>query len=101
MIARINAARAETQPRRRNFVPNGTTTGPAVPRRPLWMCAARGGPILFSRKTQQTLRVFAFSLMIALPLPFGSPLGRSAAPDMRVVIVAWLGVLARASAGTR
>src|SRR4029453_4967444 len=63
-----------TQPDALYAVPNGTTTGPELPLRPLWMCAAVGFAMpLTPLKSQQVLPFVASRWITASPLPFGSP----------------------------
>src|SRR2546429_9877495 len=61
--------------------PNGTTTGPAMPGRPLWMWAAVGVPIPRTpTNDQQTVPFAAFKCTTASPEPVGDPFGVSAEP---------------------
>src|SRR5262245_28041749 len=58
--------------------PNGTTTGPATPGPPLWMCAAVSVVTFDALISQQTDLPLIFTS--AVPEPSGSPLGVSALP---------------------
>src|SRR5262245_58511801 len=58
--------------------PNGTTTGPATPGPPLWMCAAVSVVTFEALISQQTDLPLIFTS--AVPEPSGSPLGVSALP---------------------
>src|SRR5215216_4773408 len=59
-----------------------TTTGPATPAAPTWMCAAvAGSSIPAALISQQTSSCPGLTVMVAVPLPSGSPgPGTSAAP---------------------
>src|SRR5215217_4726735 len=58
-----------------------TTTGPATPAAPTWMCAAVAGrSIPAALISQQTSSCPGLTVMVAMPLPSGSPAGTSAAP---------------------
>src|SRR3954470_14159871 len=92
------------QPEALYVPPNGTTTGPAVPLPPLWMCAAVGVPPrpLTFLNDQQAVAFLAFRWMTAVPLPADGPFfGASAPPvslaDTTGLIDAWA---AKAASGT-
>src|SRR3954452_22889141 len=66
---------------------NGITTGPATPLLPLWMCDAVGVAMPVQLSLKQTLPVPELSVTLAVPLPFGSPLGVSDLPVIDTVSV--------------
>src|SRR4051794_35139290 len=98
MIAAAVDAGAEAQPSRLEAAPSGTTTGPATPAAPLWMCAAFGVAMFLKVNSQQTLPPEI--VIWALPEPLASPFGVSAFPVRVASSFPFDPPAARATAGT-
>src|SRR2546430_17463382 len=73
------AAVVVVQPFGLNAPPSGTTTGPALPGPPLWMCETSGFviPLIFVKAQQTFVPVIVIE---AWPLPAGAPFGTSTPP---------------------
>src|SRR5947207_15908366 len=66
---------------------SGTTTLPALPRAPWWMCDAVGVPMPDQVSLKHTLPLEGSNVSFAVPDPVGLPFGLSCFPVILTVIV--------------
>ena len=78
-LATSALAAAQTWSPLMDFSSSGTTTGPATPEPPLWMCMATA-PLTLLVTLTQTWPELASTETVALPVRLASPLGTSFEP---------------------